>query len=187
MIHFLINPLSILVCTILITIEYILRFITSPHKWLTFISLINIFDLIILFSGWIYLILTDMNIPNNDQQDPYFYIKFFQYLILLRLFRFFRLCRFIKSLRILFNGIEKALKHILSIGFIILFFVFTFGVIIQVIEKNWDRAYVTRLEDLFNIITISTITVGDAKRVPISPIGKILCSFLAGIGNELYI
>ncbi|UJR34055.1 hypothetical protein I4U23_021466 [Adineta vaga] len=55
-------------------------------------------------------------------------------------------------------------------------------IIIQVIEKNWDQAYVTRLEDLFNIVTISTITVGDAKRVPLSPTGKILCSFLAGIG-----
>jgi hypothetical protein len=75
----------------------------------------------------------------------------------------------------------------MSIGFIILFFVFTFGVIIQVIEKNWDRAYVTRLEDLFNIVTISTITVGDAKRVPLSPTGKILCSFLAGIGKQIHI
>jgi voltage-gated potassium channel len=128
-----------------------------------------------------------MNIPNNDKDDPFFYIKIFQYLIILRLFRFIRLCRYIKSLRILFYGIEKAFKDIMSIGFIILFFVFTFGVIIQVIEKNWDRAYVTRLEDLFNIVTISTITVGDAKRVPISPIGKILCAFLAGIGNELWI
>jgi voltage-gated potassium channel len=123
-----------------------------------------------------------MNIPNNDKQDPFFYIKIFQYLIIIRLLRFFRLCRYIKSLRILFYGIEKAFKNIMSIGFIILFFVFTFGVIIQVIEKNWDRSYVTRLEDLFNIVTISTITVGDAKRVPISPIGKILCAFLAGIG-----
>ncbi|CAF4399301.1 unnamed protein product, partial [Adineta steineri] len=108
--------------------------------------------------------------------------KLFQYLILLRLFRFVRLCRYIKSLRILFYVIEKAFKYIMSIGLIILFFVFTFGVIIQIIEKNWDQASITRLEDLFNIVTISTITVGDAKRVPLSPTGKILCSFLAGIG-----
>lgn len=126
-----------------------------------------------------------MNISNNDNQDPFFYIKLFQYLILLRLFRFFRLCRYIKSLRILYYGIEKAFKDIMSIGFIILFFVFTFGVIIQIIEKNWDRAYITRLEDLFNIVTISTITVGDAKRVPLSPTGKILCSFLAAIGKQI--
>ncbi|CAF2701749.1 unnamed protein product, partial [Rotaria sp. Silwood2] len=159
----------------------------SPHKWITFILLINICDLFTLFVSWIYLILTNMNISNNDKQDPFFYIKLYQYLMLLRLFRFFRLCRYVKSLRILFYGIKDALKYILSIGFIILFFVFTFGVIIQIIEKNWDHAYVTRLEDLFNIVTISTITVGDAKRVPLSPNGKILCSFLAGIGNSIHI
>jgi len=179
--------IQFLVCTILITFEYILRLITSPHKWLTFILFINIFDLILLVAGWFYLILIHMNISNHDKQDPFFYIKLFQYLILIRLFRFFRLCRYVKSLRILSYGIEKAFKHIMSIGFIILFFVFTFGVIIQVIEKNWDRAYVTRLEDLFNIVTISTITVGDAKRVPLSPTGKILCSFLAGIGKQIHI
>ncbi|CAF3510378.1 unnamed protein product [Rotaria sp. Silwood1] len=169
-------------CTIFITLEYILRFLTSPHKWITFILFINICDLFTLFVSWIYLILVNMNISNNDKKDPFFYIKLFQYLMLLRLFRFFRLCRYVKSLRILFYGIKNALKYILSMGFIILFFVFTFGVIIQIIEKNWDHAYVTRLEDLFNIVTISTITVGDAKRVPLSPNGKILCSFLAGIG-----
>lgn len=163
--------------------EYILRLMTSPHRWLTFILLLNIFDLFILSFSWCSIILIELNIGYDDQTDRFFYIKLFQYLIILRLFRFFRLCRYVKSLRILFYGIERALKNIMSIGFIILFFVFTFGVIIQIIEKNWDRAYVTRLEDLFNIVTISTITVGDAKRVPISPIGKILCAFLAGIGN----
>ncbi len=177
--------IDILVCTIFITVEYLLRLITSPHRWITFTLLLNIFDLIILCSSWTSIILIELNISNDDQQDPFFYIKLFQYLIILRLFRFFRLCRYIKALRVLFYGIEKALTSIMSIGFIILFFVFTFGVIIQVIEKNWDRSYVTRLEDLFNIVTISTITVGDAKRVPISPIGKILCAFLAGIGNEI--
>ena len=158
------------------------RLMASPHRWTTFTSLLNIFDLIILCSGWTSIILIELNIPHHD---PFFYIKLFQYLIILRLLRFFRLCRYIKSLRVLFYGIEKALTSIMSIGFILLFFVFTFGVIIQVIEKNWDRSYVTRLEDLFNIVTISTITVGDAKRVPISPIGKILCAFLAGIGKQI--
>ncbi|CAF3996382.1 unnamed protein product [Adineta steineri] len=170
------------ICTIFITFEYLLRLLSSPYKWLTFVLLINIFDLFILISGWFYLILYEINDFNNDKHDPFFYIKLFQYLILLRLFRFVRLCRYIKSLRILFYGIEKAFKYIMSIGLIILFFVFTFGVIIQIIEKNWDQASITRLEDLFNIVTISTITVGDAKRVPLSPTGKILCSFLAGIG-----
>ena len=124
-----------------------------------------------------------MNISNNDDDDPFFYIKLFQYLMIVRLCRFFRLCRYVKSLRILFYGIKNTFKSILSVGFIILFFVFTFGVMIQVVEKNWDRAYVTRLEDLFNIVTISTITVGNSKRVPLSSSGKILCAFLAEIGN----
>ena len=163
--------------------EYILRLITSPHRWLTIISLLNIFDFVILCSGWCSIILIEWNILEQNENDRFLSIKLFQYLIILRLFRFFRLCRYIKSLRIIFYGIERALKNIMSIGFILLFFVFTFGVIIEIIEKSWHRAYVTRLEDLFNIVTISTITVGDAKRVPISPIGKILCAFLAGIGN----
>ena len=167
-----------LVCTTFITFEYALRLVSSPHRWLTFISLRNIFDLFVLIANSMYFLL----IPTNDQRDFVFDIKLFQYLMLVRLFRFFRLCHYVKSLRILYNGIEKAFQHIMSIGFIILFFVFTFGVIIQVIEKNWDRAHVTRLEDLFNIVTISTITVGDAKRVPLSPTGKFICSFLAGIG-----
>ncbi|CAF0965304.1 unnamed protein product [Rotaria magnacalcarata] len=169
-------------CTTLIAFEYIFRLISSPHKWITFILLINLCDLFTLCINWIYLILMNMNISNDDKQDPFFNLKLFQYLMILRLFRFFRLCRYVKSLRILFYGTVNAFKYILSIGFILLFFVFTFGVIIQVIEKNWDHAYVTRLEDLFNIVTISTITVGDAKRIPVSPIGKILCSILAGIG-----
>ena len=172
-----------LVCTIWISMEYILRLITSPHRWLTIISLLNIFDFVILCSGWCSIILIEWNILEQNENDRFLSIKLFQYLIILRLFRFFRLCRYIKSLRIIFYGIERALKNIMSIGFILLFFVFTFGVIIEIIEKSWHRASVTRLEDLFNIVTISTITVGDAKRVPISPIGKILCAFLAGIGN----
>ena len=124
-----------------------------------------------------------MNISNDDKDDPFFYIKLFQYLMIVRLCRLFRLCRYVKSLRTLFYGVTSTFKSILSVGFIILFLVFTFGVMIQVVEKNWDRAYVTRLEDLFNIVTISTITVGNSKRVPLSPSGKILCAFLANIGN----
>ena len=151
---------------------------------MTLTSLINIFDLLISFSGWAYLIIVHMNLFSNEEHDPFFYLKLFQYLTLLRLCRFVRLCRYVKSLRILFQGIEKALEDILAIGFLILFFTFTFGVIIQVFEKNYDHSYVTRLEDLFNIVTISTITVGDAKRVPLSSAGKILCSFLAGLGES---
>lgn len=129
------------------------------------------------------MIIIDIYRSNKKEQTSLFYLKLFQYLMILRLFRFFRLCRYIKSLRILFHGTQKAFQYILSVGFIILYFVFTFGVIIQIIEKNLDHSYITRLEDLFNIVTISTITVGNAKRVPLSSIGKVLCSFLAGLGN----
>lgn len=146
-------------------------------------SLFNVFDLIILCSNWLYIVLIRMNLPKDDMHDPYFFLKSFQYIMILRLFRFIRLCRYIKTLRVFFRGTQKAFTNIVSIGFILLFFVFTFGVIIQILEKNWEHSYVTRLEDLFNIVTISTITVGDAKRVPISPIGKIFCSFLTGIGK----
>lgn len=126
-----------------------------------------------------------MNLPEDDQHDPYFFIKLFHYIMILRLFRFIRLCRYIRTLRVFFRGTQRAFADIVSIGFILLFFVFTFGVIIQILEKNWKYSYITRLEDLFNIVTISTITVGDAKRVPISPLGKIFCAFLAGIGKHI--
>ena len=123
-----------------------------------------------------------MNLYHDEEYDPFFYLKFFQYLALIRLFRFLRLCRYVKSLRILFRGVERALHQIFSIGFVILFFVLTFGVAIEIVEKNVDQSFVTRLEDLFTIVTISTITVGDAKRVPLSTSGKVLCSMLAAIG-----
>jgi len=156
---------------------------SSPHKWSTLISLFNVFELIILCSNWLYIVLIKLNIPKDDEHDPFFFIRLFQYIMTLRLFRFIRLCRYIRTLRVFFRGTQTAFGNIVSIGFILLFFVFTFGVIIQIIERNYEHAYVTRLEDLFNIVTISTITVGDAKRVPISPLGKICCAFLAGIGK----
>jgi hypothetical protein len=145
--------------------------------------LINIVDLLIVFAGWTYSMAIHLNLYQDDRQDPFFSVKFFQCLAIVRLLRFVRLCRYVRSLRILFHGIEKAFQHIVSIGFILLFLVLTFGVIIQVIEKNQGHAHVTQLDDLFNIVSISTITVGDAKRVPLSSTGRILCSFLAGLGK----
>ena len=175
--------LLISVCSIFITFEYVLRCLTSPHKLKTLTLLMNIFDFFILLSSYFYLFFMVKLQFDNDQQDPFFYMKLFQYLFLIRLLRFLRLCRFVKSLRILFRGIENAIQDILTLGFVMIFFVFTFGVIIGIVEKNTNRFDQTRLEDLFNIVTISTITVGDAKRVPLTSVGKILCSFLAGFGK----
>ena len=163
-----------------LTFEYILRLVTSPHLRITLTSLLNIIHLVTLSASWTYLVLADADLFSDD---PFFHLKFFHHLALVRLFRFFHLCRYVKSLRILLHGIERAFQDILSIGLIILLFVFTFGVIIQVIEKNDAGAHVTRFEDLFNIVTISTITVGDAKRVPLSVAGRIVCSILAALGN----
>lgn len=147
----------------------------------------NLVDLMILFSSWTYLTIVDMNFYHDEKHDAFFYLKFFQLLALIRLIRLIRLCRYVKSLRILFFGVERAIHQIFSIGFILLFFVFTFGVAIEIIEKNVDHSFVTRLDDLFNIVTISTITVGDAKRVPLSACGKIFCSILAAIGQFVFL
>lgn len=143
-------------CITWFTLEYVLRFISSPNKWRFLISVLNIIDLVAILPFFITLLLTE---PGNLSS-----LAVLRCVRLVRVFRIFKLSRYSRGLQILGHTLKASLRELGLLFFFLVVGVILFSSAVYYAEFGYEG------ENLFQsiphsfwwaIITMTTVGYGD--------------------------
>jgi voltage-gated potassium channel len=154
------------VVTVFFTIEYFLRLysVLKPLRYIK--SFFGIID--ILSTCPMYL---EFFIPGMNS------LMIIRVLRLLRIFRIFKLDSFLNQANFLVVSIKDSLRKISIFLFFIVLMVTVFGSILYVVEHNKNPGFDSIPNSIYwAIVTITTVGYGDIS--PITPLGKIIASFI---------
>jgi len=160
------------VFTILFTIEYALRIITSSHKIRYVFSFYGIIDLLAILPTYLSLILAG-----------YQYLIIIRVLRLLRVFRILKLYRFIGASSHLVESL-KASRHKIAVFLsAVMAIVVVMGAAMYLIEGP-DHGFRSIPESIYwAIITLTTVGYGDIT--PATPLGKALAAMVMILGYSI--
>jgi voltage-gated potassium channel len=158
--------------TILFTIEYILRIVSSNNKIKYVLSFYGIIDLLAILPTYLSLILAG-----------YQYLIIIRVLRLLRIFRILKLYRFIGASRHLIESL-KASRHKIAVFLsAVMAIVVVMGAAMYLIEGP-EHGFRSIPESIYwAIITLTTVGYGDIT--PITPLGKTLAAMIMILGYSI--
>jgi voltage-gated potassium channel len=158
--------------TIIFTIEYILRIISSPNPRKYILSFLGIVDFLAILPTYLGLILPGV--------QPLIVIRAIR---LLRIYRIFKLYHFLREGNLLLLALRRSLPKILIFMLFILITVILLGSIIYVVESGQNGFDSIPLSIYWAIITITTVGYGDI--VPMTDVGKFIAAFIMLLGYSI--
>lgn len=158
--------------TILFTIEYILRIITTDRKWRYIFSFYGIIDLLSILPTYISLFIAG-----------YQYLLVIRVLRLLRVFRILKLYRFIGASRYLAESLRASRHKVAVFLAFVMAIVVIMGAAMYLIEGP-ENGFRSIPESIYwAIITLTTVGYGDIT--PITPVGKTLAAIVMIMGYSI--
>lgn len=156
--------------TVLFTIEYILRLI-AVRKPLNYVkSFYGITDLLAIVPSYFAMVFPQLH-----------FLVVIRALRLLRLFRIFKLVHFLNESLFLVNALWSSRRKILVFFFAVILLTVIAGSMMYVIEHNSNESFHSIPQSIYwAIVTLTTVGYGDIS--PITPVGKILASFIMLLG-----
>lgn len=149
-------------CTIILSIEYILRFIASPRKCRFLIKPLNIADFLGLFPMWAHvslLIFSEMTGYTSHWMEVIMdTLSFFK---LCRTLRFGRIMMLNKQLRMVFLALAHSWQELGIMLSIIFVTAIIFGSLIFYIELHRDNFKTVFVSMWWSIVTMTTVGYGD--------------------------
>ena len=173
----------ILLSLIILTAEYVVRFIVSYKKCIFLLNPLNIFDLLGILPMWIlyavyrYKAEFDAEFSNTVEKA----ISMLAIFRLFRIFRFIRLMTYSKQLKIIYIAIMISWREIIILATLMAMLSITFGSAIYYAEMKRDTVDSILTGQWWAIITMTTVGYGDIY--PATHVGRaigVLCS-LTGI------
>ncbi|XP_037605807.1 potassium voltage-gated channel subfamily F member 1-like [Sebastes umbrosus] len=177
------NPTLEVIDTICIgwfTIEYILRFISSPNKVKFLLAFMNIIDFMAIMPFFVVLILTQfgtgvMELANVQQAV--------QALRIMRIARIFKLARHSAGLQTLTSALKSSFKEL---GLLLMYMgvgVFLFSALGYTMEQSHPETLFTSIPQSFWWAVITMTTVGYGDVYPKTTLGRCnaALSFLCGV------
>ncbi len=155
--------------TIIFTLEYILRLYAAKDKKKYFLSYMGIIDLISFLPTYIGLLF-----PGGQ------YFLVVRGLRLLRVFRILKMANYIKEIGVLLQSIKNSWPKISIFMLFIIILVTILGSTMYVIEGPSNGFTDIPNSIYWAIVTLATVGYGDIT--PVSPLGKIIASFVILIG-----
>jgi voltage-gated potassium channel len=149
--------------TIIFSIEYLLRVYSSPKPWKYITSFFGIVDLLAILPTFLGLIF--------DQATFLLTIRAFR---LLRMFRVFKLGRYVKEAAILVRALQQSIRKIIVFFGVVLTMVLILGSLLYLIEGEANGFTSIPQSIYWAIVTITTVGYGDIA--PATVPGKILAS-----------
>lgn len=149
--------------TILFTMEYLLRIYSSPRPLRYITSFYGIIDLLAILPTYLGLIF-----------DQTTFLLTFRALRLLRMFRVFKLGRYIKEAATLIRALQQSIHKIIVFFGAVLTLVLILGSILYLVEGE-ENGFTSIPQSIYwAIVTITTVGYGDIA--PVTVLGKILAS-----------
>lgn len=161
------------IVTILFTVEYILRIVSSKKPWSYILSFYGIVDLLSIFP-------TYFGVFNPSTKS----LAIIRALRLLRVFRVLKLAKFLNAYESLSKSLAASKNKIMVFLTMVVIIVFIVGSLMYVIEgENGSGFDNIPVSVYWAIVTVTTVGYGDIA--PITPLGQFFASCLMIIGYAI--
>jgi len=158
--------------TIAFTLEYLLRIYTSPKPLKYITSFYGIIDLLAILPAYLGLLF-----------DTSTFLLTIRALRLLRMFRVFKLGRYLKEAAILVKALQMSIHKIVVFFGVVLTLVLILGSFLYMIEGE-ENGFTSIPQSIYwAIVTITTVGYGDIA--PVTILGKILASIAMLTGYSI--
>ena len=156
-----------IVCVVWFTLEYTIRFFSSPNKWRFFTSLLNLIDLLAIVP---YIITMSMS------------TGVLRVVRLVRVFRIFKLSRYSMGLQVLGETFKASISELGMLVFSLLLGVILFSSVIYYAEEGEKSDMFKSIPDTFWYCVVTMTTVGYGDMVPQTLTAKIIGGCAAVVG-----